>query len=115
MKNKEVSFQKLIANEDPRYLEALWEEADIFSWKSEGLFVSLSEENIIKILERYLAYELTARNVEDWANFIEAADVALGGICNDKVKEVIYTLASPAVEGELSPQLAEKIIYMLDV
>ncbi|MCK4945423.1 MAG: hypothetical protein KAS59_04090 [Alphaproteobacteria bacterium] len=74
----------------------------------------MTRKNIISVLERYLHSELTAENVEDWANAVEIRDDIEFGIKNEEtVLDAVYILANPVLEGSLPPEMARSLIERL--
>lgn len=113
MKSQLDLFNDLIRNDNPLLLDQIWESANPLDWKEERKPL-LGTQNVINALQRYLALDLTAKHMEDWANYMEAADVILGGIGNEVVSETIYCLANPALEGALTPKRAQEMIAQLE-
>jgi hypothetical protein len=112
MKTQKQRFADLVENKKPSGLQQVWEQAQIFDWQDEEKpFVLL--QDIAGILSRYIADELTCRDVEDWASLIEAADVALGGIGEATTIDTINFLANPELEGELTPARAGRLLTVL--
>ena len=112
MKTQKELFKDLLKNERPDLARSIWDRLDIFNW-AETEKPELSGADIISILQRYLDKSLSGQQVEDWANLIEAADIALGGLGNSQTAEALHDLANPALEGALTPQSARALIDRL--
>lgn len=113
MKNKQTLYRQLVKNENPETLDDLWRELDILSGWPEEESLSLESSDLIFLLERYLSGTLTPAQVENWANYIECASHEAGGIGDDRIVDAIRELANPAIERELTPQSARKMIAQL--
>jgi hypothetical protein len=84
-----------------------------FPWDSEMELVRLRPEHIIKVLHRFKAGELTARDVEDWANAIEGRDdIGLGD--SMALRDVLFDLANPVLEGAMEGSSIDAWITKLD-
>jgi hypothetical protein len=83
------------------------------TWDSSPLVV-LQRRHIIAILERYLARDLGAETVREWAELVEVRDdIELEGGHDEVAKEALFTLATPETEGELDAKLAASLIASL--
>lgn len=112
MKNKEALLNNLFNCTVPEDLQDLWGRLDIYEWRKENK-LSPTIQQVTAVLERYLAGELSEQQVEDWANFIEAADIALGGFDDERAMDAIQNLANPALEGPLTHESAQALIAQL--
>jgi hypothetical protein len=84
-------------------------EADVsqLPWDDQSSSVVLTKEDVRSVLERYMSTALSPREVEQWANLLEGReDVTM----EQSVRDVIYQLANPILEGELSPIAARSLI-----
>src|SRR5712664_2788972 len=78
-------------------------------WDSMEL-VTLMPENVIRVLRRFKAGELNDRQVEHWAGAIEGRDdIAM----TDLLKDVLFDLANPVLQGNLDDARAEAQISRL--
>jgi len=82
-----------------------------FKWDSPGIVV-LNTIDVISILRRFLANELSGKQVEEWANAIESRE-DIDYKDEDKIKEVIFDLANPSITYPLSFSKAKEIIASL--
>lgn len=78
-----------------------------FAWDSESDLVILTRAHCIAVLDRFLAGELSAEQVEAWADALECREDV--GHETSMVGEVIHALASPAIHGALTAGLAEDL------
>src|SRR5882762_4115286 len=80
-----------------------------FGWDSREL-VTLTPEHIIAVLRRFMAGEFNARDVEHWADAIEGRDdIAM----SDLLKDVLFDIANPVLQGQLDDARAEAQIARL--
>ncbi len=78
-----------------------------YGWDSQEELVVLSAADAIRILERYLRGELTARQVAYWAELLEMRnDVGLEARWADELRRLIAVLANPESGESLTPTLA---------
>jgi len=89
-----------------RPLEGVRAELGQHPWDSPAPLVILEAEDIIRILDRFLSHELSMERVEDWANAVEMRDDIEYG--NDLVKEAIFDLANPVLQGALTIEMAKR-------
>jgi hypothetical protein len=85
-----------------------------FPWDSEQELVTLKPVHIRAVLLRYLAQEITAQQVEDWANAIEGReDIAFEEAFESILGECIHQLANPLLTKPLTKDLAEELLRLL--
>jgi len=79
-------------------------------WDDVSDSVVLDSLHLEKIMKRYLAGELSALEVEEWANLLESRnDITM----SQPIRDVVYRLANPVLEGEISAFGAEQILLKL--
>ena len=70
---------------------------------------TLSVHDVLPVLERFLAGDLTAEQLTDWADLIECReDIA----CADKpidLSKIVFRLANPNLRGPVTVAVVEKI------
>lgn len=81
-----------------------------FSWDSEEL-VQFRVAQLATILNRYISGELTATDIESWANLIECREDI--GYESAALKEAIHDLANPALSAPLNHSEAKKLLQRL--
>lgn len=75
-----------------------------FGWDSEEL-VTLCLDHFKGVLKRYLDGELSEDDVNGWANLIEMReDIKLDATHEDLLKELIFELANPEINGKLTEE-----------
>ncbi len=111
MKNhREILSTLLQFQSDLRSIES---NLSSLEWDSVEI-ITLSKDHLINVLERYLSSNLSAQDVENWANLIEGRDdIAYAENQEDLVKKSITELANPILYGVLTPEIAENIIKLL--
>lgn len=83
-------------------------------WDSEPLVV-LSRAHIGGVLKRLLAGEWPASDVEQWAELVEGRDdIELEPRHEELIKEVLFDMANPAIQGPLDHRAAKRILARLE-
>jgi hypothetical protein len=83
-------------------------------WDYEGDGVELTRRHLSAVLQRYLQAVLSARDVEVWANLIEAReDVCFDANYEREIEEVLYELANPTLTQPLDRSRASSLIKTL--
>ena len=81
------------------------------NWDYDGEPVVLRGVQVESVLLRFLAGELNAVELEDWANLIEGReDIIFEAEREDTIEDVIYCLANPVLQGEINNSLCEKLL-----
>jgi hypothetical protein len=81
-----------------------------YGWDSDEELVILSAGDAIRILERYLSGDLSARQVEYWAELLELRDdVGFEERWSGELRRLIFVLANPDVNEPLTPGLAIRL------
>lgn len=81
-----------------------------YEWDYEGIPFTLHRSHVENILRRFLSGELSSKDVEEWADFIEMrSDIDYEERYRDWLSDAIFILATPAINGELTPQLASEL------
>lgn len=85
------------------------------AWDSEEELVTLRPAHLIEILSRFKSGGLDAEDVENWANAIEGRDdIEFGDDDHGTLKEVLFNLANPELEGPLTAETAEGWVERLN-
>ena len=85
-----------------------------YGWDSHEELVVLSAADAVRILERYLRGELTARQVEYWAELLEMRkDVGFEERWSGELRRLISLLANPEISEALTPALAVRLRRVL--
>jgi hypothetical protein len=79
-------------------------------WDSAQDFAVITKEDVIAILNRYMNDELSSQQVIDWANLIECReDIGFPLGEGEILPEIIFRLANPNLEGEVTTAVAAQI------
>jgi hypothetical protein len=81
-----------------------------FPWDCKFELVSLAPADVACVLRRYLGGDLSAAEVEQWANLLEMRD-DVGW--SDEVGEALNMLANPETQGALSVICAQQLLEQL--
>jgi hypothetical protein len=82
-----------------------------YSWDSETPVLVINKKDFINVLQRYIDGSLTSLEIENWANAIECRDDM--DFEDDELQEIIFELANPDINGEITEELLKKIINKL--
>lgn len=94
--------------------EALVNALGRFPWDSETAVVTLDRKHAKRVLERYLAGELTADWLEAWGNAIEGReDIGFEAGHETIIAETIYQLANPLLTEAISATSIEHLMKRL--
>lgn len=105
-------LEKFIAYEDGVMLAS--KRLSILPWDSDDELVVLKRRQITSMLQRYLEGELSAQEVEDWADAIEGReDIGYEVSYEGLVLQAIIDLANPILSEQLTPQFAQEWIEKL--
>lgn len=73
-----------------------------FGWDSPAPLVTLSEKDVLLVLERFLTGALTSEQLTDWADLIECReDIALPSQPVN-LSDVVFRLANPNLQGPVT-------------
>lgn len=106
-RNRKELVAALVAYEIP--IEPVAAALAQLPWDSAEL-VQIGREQVAAILDRYLRHDLRPDQVVDWANRIEGRD-DIGFVPHDAelLKDVIFMLANPDINGVISQDLARRV------
>jgi len=105
-------LRALIAYELP--IEPVLADLRSLGWDAPDPLVVLSREDIVRILDRYLAGDLGAAEVTDWADLVECReDIGFPGGEEDVLSDALFRLANPNLRDEVTPELAQVIRHEL--
>lgn len=87
-----------------------------FPWDCAEELVTLTCEDLIRVLNKYLSGEITAYDWERWADTLEGRDdVGFDEDSRELIKEFIFQSATPEIFEPLTPLLASKWLLRLNV
>ncbi len=91
-------------------IEPVLERLAAFGWDADAPLVQIRVDDVLAILNRYLAGELSADQIEDWANHLEVRDdVGMDPPHEEVLREIIFRLANPYLNHEITPELVNNI------
>ena len=107
-RNRAQLLRALIAYELP--IEPVLADLRGFGWDAPDPLVVLTREDIVRILDRYLAGELGASEVTDWADLVECReDIGFPDGERDVLSDAVFRLANPNLRDDVTPELAQII------
>ncbi len=102
-------LRHLIAFDRP--IEELIEDVPRLAWDCDALLVRLTRAHVEQVLRRHVAGELSAAEVESWANLIECReDIEFAPDTADVIDGLIYELANPLITRPLTIARAEQLL-----
>lgn len=97
-----------------RNLTSIVCELNQLGWDSEEETVIIDRQHIVSILDRYLNRQLSACEVEEWANAIECReDIGYEKGFEIEVEEALQELANPVIKHFLCDRLGIQWIQQL--
>lgn len=85
-----------------------------FDWDYAGQPLIVAASQVRNVLERFLSGEYTAQELEGWANLIECReDLEFEEQKHDEIENVIYCLANPALQGEVTLDFYRELLSTL--
>ncbi|WP_409523498.1 hypothetical protein [Nitrincola sp. MINF-07-Sa-05] len=83
-------------------------------WDYEGAPLIIYSSQVKNVIERFFSGEITAKELEEWANLIECReDLDFEDEKREELENVINCLANPALEGEISDASCKKLYFTL--
>ena len=80
-----------------------------WDWEGDALLI-LKKEDLLRIIDRFLAGEVTAVQLQEWAENLEVRDdVAFDGEEKELIDEVFFRLATPEINEPLTLQSVQKM------
>ena len=83
-----------------------------FPWDSDEELVELEPADLRRVLDRYLAGDLSAEQLEDWANAVEGRDDI--GFRPRDVIDLIAELANPTLFRPLTQETVRDLVRQVD-
>ena len=109
---KQVLY-RLILFKEP--LQDIKNELSSYAWDVEEDILCLDGSHLTNLLKRYINLELSLMELEDWANFVEVRDdIGYESKNAEIINEIIYKLANPTLEGELTIPEAKSLILKIN-
>jgi len=92
-------------------IEFLEKELSQYSWDMKAPLLSVSANDFIDVLQRGIDNEIDFQIVSNWANAIECRDDL--EFANEEMQEIIFELANPEINGEITKERLSEIITLL--
>ena len=108
MRNRKDILQDLLRCENPAEINSLRAELGAFEWDTDERLITLMPENIVHILQRYIKGEISAKEVERWADALDMRE----DVDMEETAYVITELANPVTP--LTLESAESLISEID-
>jgi hypothetical protein len=111
MKNYENLLKALVRYDRPEDLAETMRQLQAFDHDRGQRLVRLTREGIASVLERYLQGNLSAHEVEAWADAVEMREDIEFGDGNDEVSvRVIWEMANPLLTQPLTQEIAQGFV-----
>lgn len=86
----------------------------VLGWDSKEELVRLMPAHAISVLQQFEVGNLTARDIQEWANIIEGRDdIGFESRKEDLLKSLIFELANPELTNQLTKNIARDWIKKL--
>lgn len=110
--NRFDALKDLVAFTKP--VSVLVDSLSKLDWDYEGQPLIVMASQIREVLKRFLSGEYSAQELEDWANLIECReDLEFEEKKHEEIANVIYYLANPVLEGEITADSCKALIASL--
>jgi hypothetical protein len=97
-----------------RPLRELSKQVSEIPWDHAGPKIILRRTNLVSIIERVLAGELSVNDLENWANLLECReDIEFENEHEDQIDNIIDIFANPVLFGSMDHPRLENILYEL--
>lgn len=81
----------------------------LFAWDSDAALVTLTGNDLIRILNGYLRGELSDTEVEEWAEALEGRDdIGYEPRLSGTLRQIIFELANPLLTAPIEPAQARR-------
>lgn len=110
MNRRAEILQELVRYEKPS--EPLMRELKSFGWdwSEEAPLIVLKKEHLLRIMDRFLADDITAAQLQEWAENLEAReDVAFDPKEEELLDEIFFRIATPFINESLTKEVARKM------
>jgi hypothetical protein len=93
-------------------IEVLEQELSQYPWDIEKPLFKVSVEDFSNVLKRSISNEIRFEALTNWANAIECRDDI--EFENEEIHEIIFELANPEINGEITKERLSEIIILLE-
>jgi len=109
MRDRTSLVLELIKN--PKSVSAVLEELSEHGWYCEKHLAVIYKQDVLSVLKQFQKAELTATEIQAWANAAGGmTDISLEFGADGVVEESLYWLAHPEINGLLDTSLCERIV-----
>ena len=91
-------------------LSELQDELSQYSWDSEPVLI-INKQDFLSVLNLYILDEIDIEDMTNWANALECRDDL--DFEDEELQEIIFELANPEINGEITKERLLKIINNL--
>lgn len=92
-------------------IEVLQNELSQYSWDIEKPILKINVEDFSNVLKRNINNEIDFETITNWANALECRDDI--DFTDEKIQEVIFELANPEINGNITKERLSEIITEL--
>jgi hypothetical protein len=86
----------------------------VYGWDCDKPLADLKVSHICYVLRRYIRAELSASQIEEWANAIECRD-DIAYEPSSLERDTIFELANPELTQQFNPARAKQLLKLLSV
>ena len=85
-----------------------------YGWDADHELVTLTADDVLRLLKRYVSGELSAQQVEHWAELLEMrGDLGYEKRWSEELRKVLLLLANPEEHDAITPRLAIQLCRTL--
>lgn len=110
MRNRKEILRDLVLLQGS--IEVLQKELSQYSWDIEKPILKINVEDFSNVLKRSINNKIDFETLTNWANALECRDDL--DFANEEMQEVIFELASPEINGEITKERLSEIITELE-
>lgn len=110
MRNRKEILRDLVLLEGS--VEVLQKELSQYSWDIEKPILKINVEDFSDVLKRSINNEIDFETLTNWANALECRDDL--DFENEEIQEIIFELANPEINGEITKERLIEIITGLE-
>ncbi len=107
--SREELLRELISYRLP--IEKTLEGLSFYGWDCEFPLITMTQSDVVNILQRYLAGAITEQQLTDWADLVECReDIEYPAQDENLIASIIFRLANPNLNEEITKPLVEGIL-----
>lgn len=93
-------------------IEVLKNELSIYPWDVENPLLTIKADDLSSVLKRSINNEIDFNTLTNWANVIECRDDL--EFETEEMQEIIFELANPEINGEITNERLQALLYKLN-